>query len=242
MDMARNIDAVPVFAEEEELPACGIGNLDDETAVRGEETVGGLKIGEGFVEVFEDVEHAQDGDARIGERRLREGGAEGGDAILMPGDGSGVEREIHAENSVTFFVEESQEEAAAAADVHDERGAAGRWLRGGDGFFEKGDVVLEDKAAVEVFEDGDFTAFVGVPVIAGVIGREFGGGRCGIEADQFALGALDEEEGLGGSAVEAVGGFKESVRGGRAARDAGAVGSGDGGEIGDGVGLRRGGA
>ena len=61
--MTRHVDAVPALAEQQELPARGIGNLKYQTAVRAQQTVRGVQITGRIVEMFQDVKHGDGGAA-----------------------------------------------------------------------------------------------------------------------------------------------------------------------------------
>lgn len=122
-EVSGHVDAGPVFAQEEELPAGGIGHLDDEATIGLEEFAGGFEIGSGIVEVLEDVKHGDGGAAFLGQRRLGEGTANDGDPIVLPGSGGGAEREVEADAGPAALGEHAEEQAATTADI--EQGTLG---------------------------------------------------------------------------------------------------------------------
>lgn len=61
--MARDVDAEPMRSEEEEAPTGGVRDLDDEAATGLEDAMGFLEVAGGVAQMFEDVEHGDDGAA-----------------------------------------------------------------------------------------------------------------------------------------------------------------------------------
>lgn len=238
-EVAWYVDAGPVFAQEEELPAGGIGHLDDEATVGVKEFAGGFEIGGGIVEVLKDVKEGDGGAAFLGKRRLGEGSTNDGDAVVVPGRGGGTEREVEANAGPAALGEHAEKQAATAADI--EQGTVRRAT--GEGAFDKADVIAEDEAAIQFLELGDGVGFGDIPVGVGVILAEFGRGGPGMEAEEPAGATFDDAEGFGGGAVETVGGFKEDADGATVAGGAGiaffdAVGMGNGfsgGDVRDGL-------
>ena len=62
--MTRDVDAVPALAQQQELPAGGVRNLDDQAAVRAQQLMRGVKIAGRVIEMFEDVKHRDGGATR----------------------------------------------------------------------------------------------------------------------------------------------------------------------------------
>ncbi len=120
--VARDVDAVPAFAEEQELPAGGVGNLDDQAAVGCQQAVRGFEIRRRVMQVFQHVEHRDGGARSGGEGRLRERSAGDTDLSDAPGGAGGIEREVESHKragvaGVSTLPQQLQEEASTAADV-----------------------------------------------------------------------------------------------------------------------------
>ena len=99
--MARNIEAVPTAAEDAELPARGVGDLDHEAAVGREQFARGNQVPARVVEVLEDVKHRHAGQRAGAEGRALESGANRGRMILFPRERGGFAREVEADHPET---------------------------------------------------------------------------------------------------------------------------------------------
>lgn len=200
-EVARDIEAVPHFAEEEELPAGSVGDLDDETPVWREELPGGGQIGSGIEEVLEYMKHGDHAATAGAQRRLVEGGTDGRDSIGSPGDGGGAQGEIKAEHLTGRETQFAEEETPAAPDV--QYGSLGGGP--GEGLADEAEMIAEDKPSPEGGEAVSRVVVRIVPVGVGIEAGEFFRLRPRVEADEAALAALDDVERLVGRAEEAVG-------------------------------------
>jgi hypothetical protein len=117
-EVAGDIETVPVFAQQEKLPARSVGHLNDQSAFGAEQFSRAPEITLGFVQMLEYVEHGDCGAALVGQRSLFERSAHGGNSI-PPGHGGGLRRRIQTEYANGALLQEAQEQPAAASDVKD---------------------------------------------------------------------------------------------------------------------------
>lgn len=130
---------------------------------------------------------------------------------MLLGDESSIDGEVEADGSPIALLEEADEEAAAGADIDHE--AFWRVL---ESTLDEADMVHEDEAAIG-FDEFAGGAFAAEPVAGRVIVGDLCLRRPGMQADQTALEAGDDAEGLLGGLKEAVGAFKEDLAIGRTA-------------------------
>ena len=97
--MARHVDAVPALAEQQELPAGGVGDLDDQPAVGPQQLVRGVEIAGRIVEMLQHVEHGDGGATGGREGSARKRRAHGRNAGAAPRDVGRIERKIEADHA-----------------------------------------------------------------------------------------------------------------------------------------------
>lgn len=125
--------------------------------------------------------------------------------VVLLGDEGGVDGEVEADSSPVALLEEANEEAAAGADVDQEA-----FWRVVEGSFDEADMVHEDEAAIG-FDELAGGAFSAEPVAGRIVARDLLFGGPGVEADESAVEAGDDAEGLLGGLEEAVGAFEEDL-------------------------------
>src|SRR5206468_5627818 len=83
--MPRHVDSVPGGAEQQELPASGVRNLQDQPPPGTEQFAGRVQIRARAVHVLEHMEHRNGGAAPGAERSLRQHPCRGWSVVYGPG-------------------------------------------------------------------------------------------------------------------------------------------------------------
>ena len=207
--VARYVDAVPAFAEEQKLPAGGVGNLNDHAAIRAEQLMGGVEIAGRVVQMFEDVKHGH-GRATGGRQgSLGEGRADGRDARASPGYVRCVERKIEADHVLDAALgQHLEEQTAAAANVEHQA----RFLGFAQRALDEVKMIPEHEAPVYLFKSSRGIGIGGVPIIGRIVIVQLQWRRLRIEADQAAVTAFYDAENLVGGSIQAVCAGKQQAR------------------------------
>lgn len=82
-EMARDVDAVPMFSEDEKLPGRGVRDLDDEAAAGREQTASRAQVPNRIVDMLQHVEHRHQRENTAVEWRMSEIAANHGNAVLF---------------------------------------------------------------------------------------------------------------------------------------------------------------
>ena len=187
--MAGNIDAVPAFAEQQKLPARGVGDLDNQAAVGSQKLMRGVEITRRVVEMLEDVEHRHGGAASGSEGRSGKRRADRGDSGAAPGDVGGVERKIEAGHAhVAALGEHLKKQAAAAADVENQA----LFFRFGERPLDEMEMIAQNEAAIPLLQTIGGVGFGNEPVVGRIIIAQLQRRGLRMEADQPAVAALDD--------------------------------------------------
>jgi hypothetical protein len=208
--VARNIDARPALAQQQELPAGSVGDLHDQSAFGREQLMRGAQITSRIVEVFQDMKHGDRGATSSGKGSLSKVSAHCGNAGAPPGCVGRIHRKIEAGHWAgtlysAAFREHLQEQSTAAACVGDDPLGFGF----AQGSFDELQVVAQHKPAIPLLHPIDGGRLGNVPVVEWIILRELGRRGLGVQTNQAAGRALDDLENAVGGAIEPVGGGKQ---------------------------------
>jgi len=178
--VSGDIDAVPTLAEQQKLPAGGVGNLKNEAAVGSKKLMRGVEITRRVVEMFEDVKHRHGGAAPGSEGGTRKRRAYGRDSGAAPGDIRGVERKIEAGDAhFAALGEHLKKQAAAAPDVQHET----LFFRLGECALDEMEMIAQDEAAIPLLQSIGGVGFGDKPVMGRVIVAQLQGRRLRVQTD-----------------------------------------------------------
>lgn len=222
--VAGDVDAVPLLAQQQELPAGGVGDLNDQATVGAQQLMCGVQIAGRVVQMFEDVKHRHGGTTAGCQGSFRQCCADGGDTGPAPGDIGRIERKVQADDILCSSLgQHLKEQSAAAADVQHEA----RFFRFAQRALDETKMIAQYEAAVNLFQAIGGVGVGGVPIAGRIIIAQFQRMRLRIEADQPAVAALDDAENLVRGSVQPVGAGKQQAGFAVAAGGAG-IGRGDG--------------
>ena len=114
----------PTLAQQQELPAGGVGHLDDQPSIGHQQFVRHAQVAGRIVEMFQEVKHGDGGATARSEGRLRKRSAHGGNSRVPPRRVGRIQGKIEARHGTgsldgAALGEHLQEESASAANVRD---------------------------------------------------------------------------------------------------------------------------
>ena len=186
--VARHVDAVPALAQQQKLPAGGVGDLDDQAAVGPQQLVRGFEIAGRIVQMFEHVKHRDGGAARRAPAALWKA------SRRSPERRRGARRHSprRAKNRgpTTFFTPRSASICRNSPPPHPTSSTSACFFRFAQRALDETQMIAQHEAAVDLLQAVRGIGVGGVPVVRRIViaaapadaaaDRAGSGGSCGI--------------------------------------------------------------